>query len=131
MPNPTFSPFYDPAQSLELQGWEERELSFAGRGVFVKVEGRQTPVGFRSDKFGYDFPITAVWPFWAGVDAKAFLTMLETAYLATDARILVTHGDKLGLEILETSIAESHEWELELRKPSGIIAISFNMTQVG
>lgn len=128
--NPKFSPLSNPADVHVLHGWERRELEFTGVGVFVQVEGDAAPRGFRGQTFGYNFPIVALWPRDQAEACRLFVSMLEDRYQASDARILVEHGDKLGSDILATSIAETHSWHLELRKPAGIYALEFYMTQV-
>lgn len=127
---PTFARLADLATVITLMGVEQRAMSFAGDGTFVLVEGDAAPRGFRGQKRSYEFPTTAVWPLWAGPAARTFLTMLETAYASPDARLLVNHASKFGAELLASSLVEVHEWDLEIRKPAGIIAVAFTMTQV-
>lgn len=120
----------DSNRSITLEGVEARTAGVEMGGTFVQFEGDEVPRGFRSSKLASVFPMTAVWSRFTTADAQTFIQMLKDAHRSSDARFLLEHGDKYGEYITASSIVEIHGYVVEVRKPSGITAVSFEAVEV-
>lgn len=130
MANPTFALLSNPLNTFVLEGWEVRHIVFAPSATFVQIEGDVAPRSFRGAAGSYNVDVVAVWPRWNASQAKGFLDFLEGAYFSADARLVLTHGSAFGAAVRETSICVAHDWEAEMRMPSGIAAVSVTLREV-
>lgn len=125
-----FTMVSDLARIMLPWGLEERQMSYSAPGTYVQFEGDSKPRGFRAPAQSASWPMTVVFQPSAGANVRSFLTMLEDAHASTEPRFILEFGDKFGDDILESALVEIHDWKLEIRKPSGIYAVSFTAQQV-